>query len=152
MEIIHGGHQYVDECVKVAEQLPEYFTGDGVNKMRVDLVRHELFVVRECDEILGFASIHTKTNCVAEIPWLAIHKEHQNRGIGKQLIGYVGESLRNKGLRLLEVKTLSWKAKYEPYEMSRRFYESMGFILLETIDPFLEWGLENPCDIYVKIL
>lgn len=78
-------------------------------------------------------------------------KKSTNR-TGTTLVEYVSNDLKDKGFRLLEVKTLSHIEDYEPYERTRSFYRKNGFLLLETINPYPEWGTENPCDIYVKIL
>lgn len=31
-------------------------------------------------------------------------------------------------------------------------YKKLGFIPLETISPYKDWGKDNPCQIFVKIL
>lgn len=60
--------------------------------------------------------------------------------------------MRSAGVELLEVKTLSAKADYLPYEATRGFYQRTGFLHLETVDPYPGWGPENPGAIYVKVL
>ena len=103
-------------------------------------------------EVVGFVAIKRKNNHVAEISWMAVELEHQRQGIGSALVDRVANDLRSQGIRVLEVKTLAEDVEYSPYEKTRRFYEKMGFIHLETIDPYSEWERGTPCAIYVKIL
>jgi len=51
--------------------------------------------------------------------------------------------------KVCEVKTLSDKDPYEPYRKTRDFYKNIGFIPIETIDPYPGWGEGNPCQIFV---
>ncbi|MBU4502111.1 MAG: GNAT family N-acetyltransferase, partial [Nanoarchaeota archaeon] len=81
-----------------------------------------------------------------------VKPEYQNQGVGSALIKYITEELKSQGIRLLQIKTLSEDAEYSPYEKTRRFYEEMRFIHIETIDPYPGWAPDNPCAIYVKIL
>jgi hypothetical protein len=68
------------------------------------------------------------------------------------LINYVAADLKPKGTRLLEVKTLSPQADYQPYQATRRFYDENGFLLIDIIDPYPGWEPGNPCALYAKIL
>ena len=106
----------------------------------------------DLDEVIGFAAIQPKSSHVAEISWMAVKLERQHQGIGSLLVNHVTNDLKTQGIRLLEVKTLSEDAEYAPYQMTRQFYERLGFIHLETIDPYPEWEAGNPCAIYVRVL
>ena len=39
---------------------------------------------------------------------------------------------------------------YEDYDITNRFYLSLGFVEFEVIEEL--WGKENPCQIYVMSL
>jgi ribosomal protein S18 acetylase RimI-like enzyme len=82
--------------------------------------------------------------------WLGVLPEMQNKKIGNKL---VSESLKESGekYKVCEVKTLSETDSYEPYKKTRAFYKSVGFIGIETIDPYPEWE-NNPCQIFVKFI
>jgi hypothetical protein len=60
--------------------------------------------------------------------------------------------LVSDGTSILMVHTLSDIAEYEPYEATRAFYDAMGFMHLETIDPYPGVAPGNPIAIYVKLL
>ncbi len=151
MKVNKGGEDDISGCITVAEGLDEYFTARAIEEMKEDLKEHEFFVV-ENDGISGFISLDLKNENCAEISWLAVREEDRGKGLGKRLLGRAERSLQNKDVRILEVKTLSEEVDYEPYEHTRRFYERMGFILIETIDPYPGWEEGNPCAIYVKVI
>ena len=49
----------------------------------------------------------------------------------------------------MQVKTVKMGV-YEDYDVTNRFYLSLGFAELEVIEEL--WGKENPCQIYVMSL
>jgi len=120
--------------------------------MSRDLQEHRLYLAADTSEIIGFAAVQPKNSQVAEISWMAVKPKYQHQGIGTQLINQVVDDLKAEGVRLLEVKTLASTVDYAPYALTRRFYESRGFVHLETIDPFPGWEPGNPCAIFVKVV
>ena len=152
MNILKGNEKHIEACCSIAKGLSEYFTENAVETMSKDMKKHLLYIAADLAEVVGFMAINCKNNHVAEISWAAVELEHQHQGIGSALIDYIINDLKSQGIRLLQVKTLSEDVKYPPYEITRRFYEKMGFIHIETIDPYPGWETNNPCAIYVKIL
>jgi hypothetical protein len=51
-----------------------------------------------------------------------------------------------------ELKTLDSSVDYEPYQATRAFWERMGFIQIDTIDPLPGWNPGDPAAIYVAAL
>lgn len=152
MEILIGNDKHIDACLSIAKELHQYFTDKTIATMGEDLRNHVLYVAMDSNEVIGFSTVQRKNNNVAEISWMAVKLKREHQGIGSLLIDHITHELRSQGIRLLEVKTLSEDVDYPPYEVTRRFYEKMGFIHLETIDQYPEWGPGNPCAIYVKVL
>jgi GNAT superfamily N-acetyltransferase len=152
MQIIQGSPAYIDSCLSIGRELPEYFPDSGIAAMRRDLQEHRLYVVVESNQVIGFAAIHPKSRQVAEISWMAVTPAHRHQGVGTMLINQIAVDLKAEGTSLLEVKTLAADVEYAPYEGTRRFYEGRGFVHLETIDPYPSWEPGNPCAIYVKVL
>jgi len=144
--------KHVDACLTIAKELHHYFSEEGIATMSKDLKRNSLYIAMNLNEVVGFTAVHNKSNYVAEISWMAVKLEYHRQGTGSSLIERVVDDLRPQGIRVLEVKTLSADADYPPYEKTRRFYEKMGFMHLETIDPYPHWEPGSPCAIYVKIL
>jgi len=152
MQVIKGNKQQIDNCLSIARELPQYFMEQGIAAMSRDLHDHRLYIAEDSDQVLGFAAVQSKSNQVAEISWMAVKPAYQHRGVGTLLINRIVEDLQTEGVRLLEVKTLAPTVDYFPYALTRRFYESRGFVHLETIDPYPEWEPGNPCAIYVKVV
>ena len=150
MQVIKGNPQYTDICLSIARELPQYFTAQGITAMSQDILIHRLYVAIDSSEVVGFATLLAKNSQVAEISWMAVRPAQQRHGVGTLLMDQIISDLKAEGVKLLEVKTLASTVDYAPYELTRRFYESRGFVLLETIDPFPEWEPGNPCAIYIK--
>jgi ribosomal protein S18 acetylase RimI-like enzyme len=152
MKIVKGSGKYIDSCSSIANKLTQHFSEKAVSNISRDLRKHIIYIAIEMEEVLGFASIVRLNENVAEISWIAVKKERQNQGVGSSLINYISDDLKAEGVTLLKVKTLSENVDNKPYESTRKFYEKMGFVHLETIDPYPGWEPGNPCAIYVKIL
>ena len=61
----------------------------------------------------------------------------------------VEQDARERGVQLLEVKTLGSSHPDPGYARTRQFYEQAGFLPLEETDL---WGESNPCLFMVKPL
>jgi ribosomal protein S18 acetylase RimI-like enzyme len=110
------------------------------------------YVALDLKEVIGFLVVDFKDSQLAEILWIGVKPEHQDQGYGTELITHVNEELRSKGIKVIKVKTLSEHEEYAPYEKTRNFYKKNGFILLEVMDPYPNWGPGNSCAIYIKVL
>lgn len=152
MKIREGLKEDYSYCIRIAEELPDYFNKTGIAELTKDLEKHKLFVIEDNKEILGFITLDIKNSIIAEISWLAIDKNKQRKGLGALILTYAVQFLKNNGISILEVKTLSRVCDYEPYKKNRNFYEKSGFSLLESNIFLPHWGQDNPCDIYIKTL
>jgi ribosomal protein S18 acetylase RimI-like enzyme len=151
--IITGSDAKIAEkCVQIARELPDYFTGSGIANLIQDVKNHQVFALIDYGNVLAFTVAAVNYPRATELLWLATKREHQNKGYGTALLEHIAAELKKNGTRLLEVKTLSPDANYQPYEPTRRFYEKNGFILIDIIDPYPGWEPGNPCALYVKIL
>lgn len=152
MQILRCNNHYIDDCLSIAKELTQYFNEAGIQTMREDLTKHLLYVALENNEVYGFLALTHKNDHVFEISWMAVKLGQQHQGVGSALIEFVSKELKALGVKLLEVKTLAEDEEYLPYEITRAFYRKMGFIHVETINPYPDWGPGNPCAIFVKIL
>lgn len=75
---------------------------------------------------------------------------YHRQWIGRRLLAYAEEALRDDGVRLLQVKTLGPSSFNAAYARTRAFYTAMGFLPLE--ERFDLWGEDNPYLILVKCL
>jgi len=144
--------EYIDECLAIGRELKEYFTEEAIAQLNQDMPGNLLYVVKNLNEVVGFATTHKRSSDVAEISFMAVRREQQRQGIGSALVDCATNDLKSEGIKLVEIKTLSEDVYYFPYEKTRRFWKKKGFIHLDTIEPFPGWEPGSPCAIYVKIL
>jgi ribosomal protein S18 acetylase RimI-like enzyme len=97
--------------------------------------------------IVGFVCIKETSECAADIYVLGILKEYHRKGIGRQFVKICEQYCIDRGLKLLQVKTLDNHVGYEYYLRTWEFYKAMGFLPLEVL-PL--WDELNPCLIMVK--
>ncbi len=136
-----------EACLGVARGLPGCFNGRGLRAMERNLASSRVLVALEEGRLVGFISY--RPGPAAEILWLALERGRHRRGIGRRLVEAAAREAREAGARILYVKTYGgWD--YEPYVATRRFYEALGFTLLEVVDPYPGWG--DPAAIYALCL
>jgi len=86
----------------------------------------------------------------AEIHLLAVDPALHRRGAGRALVRALEADLIADGAEYLQVKTLGPGNPDAGYELTRRFYLSLGFRPLEELHGL--WDPGNPCLIMVKAL
>ncbi len=154
MKILKGNKSHYESCISIAQQLPNYFTEKAFETMKKDFNNHDLFVAINGQDIVGFITFKLKSSDAAELTWLAVDPKMQNRDIGKKLVEHVSSDLKRRGVKIFMVKTLAKtnNSLDDPYKRTREFYKKLGFIHIETIDPYPVWEPGNPCAIFMKIL
>jgi ribosomal protein S18 acetylase RimI-like enzyme len=140
-----------DACTSIVRDLPEHFDDHALEQTPLDVRRHGAWLLEDAGRLVSFL-VAERRGRVAEILWIATHPDAQRRGHGTHLLEHALARLQDEGVVLVEVKTLDASADYEPYEATRRFYERIGFVHLDTIDPYAAWEPGNPCAIYVAPL
>jgi GNAT superfamily N-acetyltransferase len=139
-------------CQDIVRGLPEFFTIDVPDKIGRDIGLHGGWVISNEAHVLGFAIVDKRGPSAAEILWAAVLHDQQAHGLGTQLIEQVLDELAANGTKVVLVKTLDANAGYAPYEATRAFWESCGFVHIDTIDPLPEWHPGEPAAIYVAAL
>ena len=119
--------------------------------MKKDLKATTLIGAYFKDKMVGFVAFKELNRQVVELAWMAIEPKYQNQGVGTVLVKKGVNLLPNKYL-ICEMKTLSEIDSDPKYAKTRNFYKKLGFIPLETINPYPGWGKDNPCQIFVKVL
>ena len=141
------GEQWPDAAAALLAGLPEWFGIEEANRNYVEEARHLPSVAAVCDEaVVGIALVRHHFPQTAELELLAVRRDLHRHGIGRRLVERVVSDARAGGKRLLQVKTLGPSMTYEPYERTRAFYESLGFIPLEE---FLHLWPTDPCLVMV---
>ena len=140
-----------DACTSIVRSLPEHFDDHALEQTPLDVRRHGAWLLEDTGRLLSFV-VAERRGRVAEILWMATRPDVRRRGHGTTLLRHVLAELQREGVVMVEVKTLDASADYAPYEATRAFYERMGFVHLDTIDPYDAWEPGNPCAIYVAAL
>jgi ribosomal protein S18 acetylase RimI-like enzyme len=131
-------------CSRILRALPDWF---AIEKSIIDYTEEvrdlKLYAAFDNTNPIGFVAVKIHNEFTAEIIVMGIMNDFHRRGIGASLIACVERFCVAKGLQYLTVKTLDASAVNEPYERTRKFYKSLGFVPLEVFP--LYWDKENPC-------
>jgi len=99
---------------------------------------YHVFVAEAGSSIRGYICYGTTplTEGTWDIYWLAVAPSEQRRGVGKALLAFAEDKIKNTKGRLALIETSS---KPE-YERTRRFYRSQGYTLACRIADFYAPG------------
>ena len=129
---VHTSVFSADEVVCVKELWDEY-------QQQGALISGYYFVVeREAEYVRGYACYGPRslTDGTYDLYWIAVDPECQRAGVGRLLLDWVEENIRQMGGRLIVVET-SGLEKYNP---TRRFYLATGYTLEATLKDFYKDG------------
>ena len=134
----------------VLEALTDWFeipeTREGYIR---DAADQTCFAALEGERPLGFLCLKPTGDATVELAVMGVLSDHHREGIGRQLFDAARARARTMGYRFMQVKTVKMGV-YEDYDITNRFYLSLGFQEFECIPEL--WGPENPCQIYVMAL
>lgn len=147
--VIKKTDQY-EQVAQIAESCRDYFE-TGMRQLLADIKTHLLFGAFIGEKLVGFITYRENNKYVVEISWLAVLPEYRSMGIGTKLVMETLEDLRHEH-QVCEVKTLADTHPDLGYSKTRNFYKKLGFIPLEIITPYPGWGIDNPCQIFIKFL
>lgn len=138
-------------CMDILRDLPEWF---GIETSLLEYVQgvaeKEFYTTLDQGRHVGFFSVKRLNNSTAELYVNGVLKEYHRKGIGREMIKRIEDNLKQRGFKLLMVKTIGESANNISYSKTRSFYKNMGFLPLEEIKEI--WGVDNPCLIMVKPL
>jgi len=100
-------------------------------------------------EVIGVVLLVRRFPWVAEVHLMIVDGAVHGQGVGTALLEAIETDARDRGVRLLEVKTLGPRHTDAGCARARHSYEKCGFLPLEEIDL---WGEDSPCLIMVKPL
>lgn len=150
IEVTSGG-SHPDDVRAILDGLPLWFGIPEANARYVESASTlDNVVARRDGEVVGVCLLKHHNPLASEIELIAVPERLHRAGIGRRIVEHVERGLRERGVRMLEVKTFGPSGQSAEYERTRHFYERMGFIPLEeNLDI---WGADNPCLILVKPL
>ena len=126
-------HQDAPVMTALIASLPEWFTPDEVETVRAAVGPPGVVAVSQSGEIVGFLVWEERPD-EWEICWIAVARELHRHGVGRRMLAWMLERTRRARVRRIRVQTVAATTVYEPYERTRAFYESLGF-LLDSIQP-----------------
>lgn len=99
---------------------------------------HRSFIWEEAGRILGYVyhAPAAMTDRTWYVYWIAVSKDQQGRGLGRQILEFVERDIRDQNGRLLLIETSS-TPHYDP---TRRFYLKNGYTLAASIPDFYSDG------------
>jgi ribosomal protein S18 acetylase RimI-like enzyme len=143
--------EQADLCEPVLRALPEWFGIEATNLHYLDAIDQlPTFLALKADQVVGFLSIYQHYPQSAEIFVTGVYPNVHRKGVGRAMLLAAEAYLRKKGVKYLQVKTLSASHPDEGYARTRAFYTAMGFQPLEEF-PTL-WDENNPCLLSIKYL
>ena len=126
MRITEATKKDKKETMKVAANLGEWFSEEGLKNMRVDFELNNLIVAKENGQVSGFLC-YTSYSGKILLMWMGVKKEFQRKGVGQKLLTWLEDEGRRFGFHSIEVETLPDEEAYEPYQRTRSFYYKNGF-------------------------
>jgi GNAT superfamily N-acetyltransferase len=140
-----------DLCRALLDTVPDWFGIPEANDSYVAFAdTHETWTAAAADgTVVGLISGQTHFADTAEIEVIAVRPEWHRGGVGRALVEVFERHHRDRGVRLLEVKTLGPSHDDAGYVRTRAFYTGIGFIPVEEL---WIWGPDNPALILCKPL
>lgn len=128
--------------------LPDWFGLEDSTKDYVDHSKKMPFWAYFSEgEATGFIALKETGKYTAEIYVMGVCKKSHRAGVGRKLYEAFFAYAKNHGYEYMQVKTVD-EGRYEEYDRTRMFYESLGFRKLEVF-PTL-WDEWNPCLIMIQ--
>ena len=139
------------KALEIAKNLPDYFTQQGLDMIENEMPKHSVWGAYDGDNLVGCVSYKKLNEFSIDMTWLFVAPEFHGKNIGTTL---VTQSLLKEGrdVKVCQVKTLAETVEDEGYARTRKFYQKVGFVPIQIVDPYPGWGPENPCQIMVKFL
>jgi len=132
-KILISTEMFTDEEINVAIELIDEFIEKG-EKSGYEIYSY----VDESDEVSGYICFGKRPLTLAtfDIYWIAVDPSSQRNGIGKSLIEFAEQKIKEKGGKLILVETSS----QEKYHGTRSFYRACGYEEISRIKDFYKPG------------
>lgn len=99
----------------------------------------EIWLTKEVDNIpvaVVYCAPERMTEGTFNLYLIAIDQKFQGKGIGSEMMAYIENLLREKGIRILIVETSS----LPEFELTRKFYDNLGYTREAVIREFYQEG------------
>jgi GNAT superfamily N-acetyltransferase len=127
-----------DACDAIMRSLSDWFSYEPGLADCANAVRTQSgWVAARGTSVVGFATWVERTVASAEITWMAVQREHRNKGIGTAIIERLAVDLADRGYSLALAMTSAASKKPsgpDSYEDTRAFWHARGFLPLIELD------------------
>ena len=126
LSILSESNVFTQEEIDVAMELIDIVLE---NKSQKDYIIY--CVVDHQDQPIGYICYGRApmTQGTFDLYWIVVHPKWQNKGVGSMLLGFLEESVRREGGRMILVDTSS----IPEYERTQRFYIRNGYRVVSRI-------------------
>jgi ribosomal protein S18 acetylase RimI-like enzyme len=137
-------------CSRILRSLPKWFGIEAAIVNYVNEVESLLFLVADADgeREVGFLSLQFHNEYTAEIHAMGVLPQFHGKRVGTTLVEEALRVAEGRGCRFMAVKTLSPSKPNREYDLTRKFYQSAGFVPLEEFKTL--WGENNPCLLMIR--
>lgn len=133
----------------ILEGLREWFEVDESREKYIsESADQPFFAAFEGSEPAGFLCLKETGRDTVELAVMGVRKDFHRRGVGRELFAVARDCAAEQGYSFMQVKTVKMGV-YEDYDITNRFYLSLGFKELEVL-PL--WDDANPCQVYVMYI
>jgi len=114
------------KSLKIASELKEWFTPEGLKNIKTDFDMNHVIVALEKSKVIGFLC-YTSYSGKMLLLWMGVKRDYQRKGVGKALLSHLENLSKKLNLHSIEIETLPDEDSYEPYKLTRNFYYKKGF-------------------------
>ena len=133
----------------ILEGLTEWFEVDESREGYISGSADQPFFAAFADgEPTGFLCLKETGRDTVELAVMGVKKSLHRSGTGRALFNAARSFAAAQGYSFMQVKTVKMGV-YEDYDITNRFYLSLGFRELEVL-PL--WDEANPCQVYVMYI
>ena len=119
-------------CEQILRALPGWF---GIEDSLIQYVKDAdsmpTMLVKDGEEVIGFLTIKKHFPESADIHCMGILPKYHRDGTGRVLIQALESHLKDEGVKILQVKTISADRDCDFYTKTRAFYKAVDLFLLK---------------------
>ena len=123
-------------CRKITAELPMWFGRPESNAFYASgIATRPAFVAILDQKPCGLMALEYLFAKACNVWWLGVSPNVHRRGVGRALLAHAAQEALRHGCTHQIVETLSPRVESPEYDITRRFYESVGFVPLVEFEP-----------------
>lgn len=123
-------------CADITAQLPMWFGRPESNaKYLREITGRKVYAALVGGTARGLIALEYHFAETCNVWWLGVSPVMHRYGVGRALIDRAALEAQARGCRQLVVETMSPRAESHEYELTRRFYQALGFAPLMEFEP-----------------